>query len=126
MPPEKPIFLVDRSLGRFVVPGRVRALRYQCLTLADMYDDEEEAQRAADTQWLDDAAPKKYVVLTRDGNLYVNDHERIAVTRGRFSLSRNRVLTCASECGGAGPSRRIPGHPRWTRHLTAPGTAACR
>ena len=80
-PPEPPTFLVDRSLGRFVVPERVTSCGYRCLTLATLYGDEREAQQAADTSWLEDAAPRDLVILTRDGNLYVHDHEREVVER---------------------------------------------
>jgi hypothetical protein len=51
------------------------------LTLADFYGDEQAAQAAADTAWLADAAGDDLVILTRDGNLYVHEHERLALER---------------------------------------------
>lgn len=86
LPPDPPTFLVDRSLGRYTVPERVVALGYRCLTLADFYRDEQAAQAAADTAWLTDAAPHNYVILTRDGNFYINDHERVVVERHKHRV----------------------------------------
>jgi hypothetical protein len=80
-PRDTPTFLVDRALGRHVFPQRVVACGYRCLTLADFYGDEQAAQAAADTAWLADAASHELVILTRDGNLYVNEHERLALER---------------------------------------------
>ncbi len=80
-PPDTPAFLVDRALGRRVFPQRVVACGYRCVTLADFYGDEQTAQAAADTAWLADAADQDLVILTRDGNLYVNEHERLALER---------------------------------------------
>lgn len=80
-PPDIPTFLVDRALGRHVFPQRVVACGYSCLTLADFYGDELAAQAAADTTWLAEAAGGDLVILTRDGNLYLNEHERLALER---------------------------------------------
>jgi len=80
-PPESPTFLVDRALGRRIFPQRVVACGYRCLTLADFYGDEQAAQAAADTAWLEESAERGLVILTRDGNLYVNDQERLALER---------------------------------------------
>ena len=54
---------------------------YRCLTLAEFYGDEHAAQAAPDTAWLEEAGTRGLVILTRDGNLYVNDHERAVVER---------------------------------------------
>jgi hypothetical protein len=85
-PPDTPTFLVDRALGRHVFPQRVVGCGYRCLTLADFYGDEQAAQGTADTTWLADAADHDLVVLTRDGNLYVNEHERLALERYRHRV----------------------------------------
>jgi hypothetical protein len=84
--PDSPTFLVDRSLGRYTVPDRVVALGYACLTLADFYQDEQAAQSAADTAWLSQIAPYGHVILTRDGNLYFHDHERVVVERCKHRI----------------------------------------
>lgn len=68
------------------MPERVAALGYECVTLADFYGNEQAAQDAADTAWLAAAAPYGYVILTRDGNLYVNDHEREIVERFKYRV----------------------------------------
>ncbi len=118
LPPESLAFLVDRSLGGIIVPARVRALGYGCVTLADLYGDERAAQHAADTQWLDDAAPHDYVVLTRDGNLYVNAHERQAVTRGKHRIF---WLGPKKGPGSAWADRFAQHHLAIVRHARAPG-----
>jgi hypothetical protein len=68
------------------VPDRVKSLGYECLTLADFYGDEQAAQDAADETWLSDVAPFGYVILTRDGNLYLYDRERELVRRFRHRI----------------------------------------
>ena len=85
-PPDVPTFLIDRALGRHVFPQRVVACGYGCLTLADFYGDEQAAQAAADTTWLAEAAGRDLVILTRDGNLYVHEHERLALERYRHRV----------------------------------------
>lgn len=80
------MFLVDRSLGRRIVPGRVRALGYECQTLADFYGSEQAAQDALDDQWLTDAADSGLIILTRDGQLYINEHERRLVEEHRHRI----------------------------------------
>jgi hypothetical protein len=85
-PPDPPTFLIDRTLGRHVFPQRVVACGYGCLTLAEFYGDEHAAQAAADTTWLAEAAGRDLVILTRDGNPYVNEHERLALERYRHRV----------------------------------------
>lgn len=41
---DAPRFLVDRSLGRYIVPERVQSLGFTCITLADFYGSEQMAQ----------------------------------------------------------------------------------
>ena len=55
-------------------------------TLAEFYGDERAAQTAADITWLAEAAGRDLIILTRDGNLYVNDHERLALERYRHRV----------------------------------------
>lgn len=55
-------------------------------TLAEFYGDERAAQAAADITWLAEAAGRDLIILTRDGNLYVNDHERLALERYRHRV----------------------------------------
>jgi len=38
------------------------------------------------TAWLADAASQDLVILTRDGNLYVNEHERLAREHYRYRV----------------------------------------
>ncbi len=117
-PPDPPTFLVDRSLGRFVVPKRVVAIGYGCLTLTDLYRDEQAAQAAADTTWLDAAAPHGYIVLTRDGNLYINAREREAVQRGRHRIF---WLGPKKGPGSAWADRFELHHQAIARYATEPG-----
>jgi hypothetical protein len=67
----------DGPVLRAGAPTRVMGLRSQ-LELA--------AQAAAETTWLAEAAGRDLVILTRDGNLYVNEHERLALERYRHRV----------------------------------------
>lgn len=79
MPPEPPAFLLDRSLGRYVVADAVHEAGYECVTLAEFLGSEDAAQESQDVDWMRDAAEDNFVILTRDGQLYIRPHERQVV-----------------------------------------------
>jgi PIN domain-containing protein len=57
-------FLVDRGLGRYAVPGAIRARGYVVHTLSSVYGARE--QDLDDAEWLRDAGTAGWVVLTKD------------------------------------------------------------
>ena len=76
--PEEFDFLVDRSLGSHVVPGRLRDAGFQIFTLADIYG-EQAAQAARDAEWLRLAGERDLVVLTSDKAIRRRADERATV-----------------------------------------------
>ncbi|MBA3372584.1 MAG: toxin-antitoxin system, toxin component, PIN family protein [Actinomycetota bacterium] len=85
-------FLVDRSLGRHVVPNAVRAQGHTVHTLWSVYGDAE--QDLADTEFLGDAGRHGWAVLTGDMRIRRVAHE-LAVVEAEgvrmFALPRGHL-----------------------------------
>jgi len=79
-----PEFLVDRSLGRHVVPTAIRSVGYVVHTLWSVYGDAEEG--LADTEFLRDAGRNGWPVLTADASIRRRSHELTVVTAERVQL----------------------------------------
>lgn len=70
-------FLVDRSLGRHVVPDAIRAEGFVVWTLFDVYGEAEEL--LSDVTWLEDAGREDWIVLTGDPRIRRRPHELAVV-----------------------------------------------
>ena len=94
-------FLVDRSLGRNIVPNALRANGHTVHTLQSVYGAEE--QLLADTKFLRDAGRNGWAVLTADARIRYRPHE-LAV----LQAERGRLFTLSSgNLTGADQARRF-------------------
>jgi hypothetical protein len=76
-----PEFFIDRSLGRRVVPGALRADGVTVHTMADVYG-EQMGQRLTDETWLLDVGQRGWVVLMKDDAIRRRPAEREALIAG--------------------------------------------
>lgn len=84
-----PEFLVDRSLGRRIVPDAIRACGFTVHTLWSVYGNAE--ARLRDVDYLRDAGANGWAVLTADMRIRWNAHELSVVEAERvrvFALPR--------------------------------------
>jgi hypothetical protein len=77
-PPERPVFFIDRSLGRLDVPNALRSAGYLC----ELHDDHF-SQNTEDTAWLAAVAAQKWVVLTKDERIRYRPLELQALKSAR-------------------------------------------
>jgi hypothetical protein len=68
MPPERPEFFVDRSLGYYLVPGAIEQLGFTAHTMRSVFGLGAE-ERVPDTTWLVAAGEHGWIVLTKDGRI---------------------------------------------------------
>lgn len=65
-PPEpRPVFFLDRSLGRLQVANAIRERGYEAVTLWDFYGDRED-ERINDEVWIQDGAEQGWILLAKD------------------------------------------------------------
>ena len=91
--PERPRFLVDRSLGNYQLPDALRQNGCDAVTLRDLYG-EETAQRTADTVWLERAGDEGWPVLFKDAAVLRRPHELAALEAHKvqaFCLMRQQL-----------------------------------
>jgi hypothetical protein len=79
---EPPEFLIDRSLGRLLLPAALRDAGLIVRTLADVYG-EVAAQDVEDRGWIALAARNDWVVLCKDDRIRRRPAERDALIEGR-------------------------------------------
>ncbi len=79
-----PEFLIDRSLGRHIVPEKIRARGYTVRTLWSLYGDREET--LADTEFLRHAGRNRWAVHTADARIRRRPHELAVVEAERVQL----------------------------------------
>ena len=117
-PPDEPAFLVDRSLGRHLVPQRVTSCGCRCLTLAEFYGDERAVQAAPDTAWLKAAS-------THGPTPSRNITQRSLATRARPDPTSSRCSGTASTGYGreSGTSASFVGQRRHPGHSNASQTS---
>lgn len=96
-------FLVDRSLGRYLLPNALKALGHTTFTLADIYG-ESKAQSVEDEVWIARAGKEGWVVLTKDDAIRRRPAELEA-----FVAAKLRVfcLTTANLNGAAQTARFV-------------------
>ena len=80
-------FFVDRSLGGKLIVEALRAAGAQVVVHDDVF-----AQNSPDVDWLAEAGRKGWVVLTKDGAIRHNPHER-----DMYRSARLRVFTLARQ-----------------------------
>lgn len=73
-------YFVDRSLGRGLVVGALRAAKLDVHAHDDHF-----AQNTPDAEWLVEIGRRGWVVLTKDKNIRVNALERIALVRANVA-----------------------------------------
>lgn len=66
--PELPQFFVDRSLGKHLIPEGLSQAGFTVHTLASVYG-EQRAQTVSDEEWIELAADRDWVVLTKDDRI---------------------------------------------------------
>jgi uncharacterized protein with PIN domain len=79
--PPAPRFLLDRSLGRYIVANALRDAGLDVRTLADHYG-EAAAQRVADEEWISCAAEHDWAVLLKDDRIRRRPGELAALRDG--------------------------------------------
>jgi hypothetical protein len=78
--PEQPLrFFLDRSLGRKAVPEALRADGWDVITLAEHYGMPADEQ-VADTDWIEEAAQRRWPILMKDKRIRHRQAEITAVT----------------------------------------------
>lgn len=71
--PEKPIFFLDRALGRYDVADAIRSRGFDALPMADVYPAGTD-QRLEDPVWILRADREGWIALTKDCSI-VDGHE---------------------------------------------------
>ena len=90
--PEPPVFFVDRSLGRRVIPNALRDAGAR----VELHDDQF-WQDAQDQVWLAEAGKRGWVVLTKDKHLRYRAVETNALMSAKV---RAFVLTARGDLSG--------------------------
>jgi hypothetical protein len=93
-PDALPDLFLDRSLGRIVVPDRLRASGLRLITLAEHYGTPQD-EDVTDEEWLELAGSRSWAVFMKDARIRYTRAEREAVKAHRvrcFCLS-NQNLT---------------------------------
>lgn len=94
---ESPRFFMDRSLGRFRVPQRLRVDGWDVVTLAEHYGVPAD-ESIQDVEWLTLAGEQGWAVLMKDDRIRYRSAEREALTAGgikAFCLSSANLATAA-------------------------------
>ena len=114
---QPPRFFLDRSLGRKAVPEALRADGWDLITLAEHYGMPADEQ-VADTEWIEEAAKRGWLILMKDKRIRHRQAEIAAVaehkarcfviTRGdlpsadmvqRFITNKPAILMAAAQPG---------------------------
>ena len=69
---ERPVFFLDRGLGRYMVANAIRAMGYEALPMVDVYTDGRDL-RLPDPEWMRRADREGWVVISKDSQI-PNDH----------------------------------------------------
>ena len=93
LPPEPPVFFVDRSLGKKVIPAALRQAGEQIKTHDELFP-----QNTPDETWLTEAGRQGWIVLTKDTRIRYHAHEIAALLN---SGVRAFILTARGDLTGA-------------------------
>ena len=89
--PKKPIFFLDRGLGRYVVADAIRDQGFSALPMADVYSGKDEGVK--DEEWILRADREGWIALTKD-YVIVRDHrDALSKTSLRVFALNNANLT---------------------------------
>jgi hypothetical protein len=113
-PPE---FFIDRSLGRHIVPGALRAAGVTVYTMADIYG-ERIGQGLADEEWLRDVGAQHWIVLMKDARIRRRPAELDVLAAHNV---RAFCLTNANLRGDEQAQRLVTNLPRVLRIAATPG-----
>lgn len=64
-PREEQVFFIDRSLGRYDVPGVFRRAGHPVVLMCELYPDGAD-QRVPDDQWIAEVSSRGWIALTKD------------------------------------------------------------
>lgn len=92
MPPENPIFFLDRSIGKKLVAGELRQAGFDVLVHDDLF-----ASNALDEEWLERAGREQWIALTKDRKIRYRENEKIAVQTHKVLL----FVLVARDCTGS-------------------------
>ena len=87
--PAEPVYFVDRSLGGKLVVEALRRAGAQVVVHDEVFE-----QNATDVKWLAEAGRRGWVVLTKDGAIRRNPHEKAMFRDARvrvFALARKNL-----------------------------------
>ena len=93
LPPEPLVFFVDRSLGRRIIPGALRAVG----ATVELHDDHF-PQDAQDQVWLAEAGKRSWAVLTKDKHIR---HRTLEIQALITAKVRAFVLAARGDLSGA-------------------------
>jgi len=91
--PESPIFFIDRSLGRKIIPNALRQAGEEVTT-----HDEHFPQDTHDEIWLTEAGRRGWIVLTKDKHIRYRSNEVAALLSANV---RAFILTAKGDLTGA-------------------------
>lgn len=77
-PPERPVFFIDRSLGRHLIPDALFEAGFEVHTMLSVYGIGIE-ETVADEIWLERVGTEGWVALTKDKRIRHRINELIAV-----------------------------------------------
>ena len=90
-PPERLVFFIDRSLGRYDVPNALRAAGCTC----ELHD-EHFPQDTEDEVWLRALAARKWIVLTKDEKIRYRPLEAAAFRNAGLKVF---IIICGNLTG---------------------------
>ena len=90
-PPERPVFFVDRSLGKNVISQALRNANCEVRVHDELFP-----QDATDEEWLREVGRNGWIVLTKDKNIRFRELEKQALVS---SKARAFVLTARDVTG---------------------------
>jgi hypothetical protein len=93
VPPEGPVFFVDRSLGRKIIPAALRQAGEEVRIHDDLFP-----QNARDESWLTEVGKRGWIVLTKDTRIR---YHAIEVNALRAAAVRAFVLTAKGDLSGS-------------------------
>lgn len=105
-----PAFFVDRDLGRFTVPGALRAAGAHVEVHADHFNDNEE-----DADWLREVGKRGWIVITKDKAIRHRETELAALKTAGVAAF---VLTAKGLTGSQNGAVLAAALPRMLRYLT--------
>lgn len=105
--PPKPVFFLDRSLGKHIVSDALRLAGAEVRIHADLFAEDEK-----DEKWLREVGQKGWIVLTKDKNIRYHQLEIAALIRGAVAAF---ILTSTDLTGSEMASAFVKALPQMNR-----------